>query len=152
MDGQPEVALVVERHRRELAQRVLAVEHPAVGAGEQGIGHVPDALLDGRAGLGARAGALDPLALQIERDGASGEGPPARIGDGDAGPADAARRIEEREGLFLARPRGAPPEACRHQGMAIVVERGQYAKGLHDGGGEHVGVSREGVRSDVDHA
>ena len=37
MDCQLEVALVVERHRRELAERVLAVEHPAVGAGEDKI-------------------------------------------------------------------------------------------------------------------
>jgi len=32
LDGQLEVALVVQRHGRELAQRVLAIEHPTVGA------------------------------------------------------------------------------------------------------------------------
>ena len=61
MDGQLQVPLVVERHRRDLAERVLAVEHPAVGAREQRVGDVADALLDRRVGLGAGAGALDPL-------------------------------------------------------------------------------------------
>ena len=43
MDRQLQVALVVERHRRDLAERVLAVEHPAVGAGQQRVGDVADA-------------------------------------------------------------------------------------------------------------
>jgi len=30
---QREVALIVERHGTQLAQRILAIEHPAVGAG-----------------------------------------------------------------------------------------------------------------------
>ena len=33
--------------RRDLAQRVLAVEHPAVGARQQRIRDVADAVLDG---------------------------------------------------------------------------------------------------------
>ena len=41
--GNLEVAQVVERHAVDLAEGVLAVEHPAVGAGEQGVGHVADA-------------------------------------------------------------------------------------------------------------
>ena len=39
-----QAALIVERHRGHLAERVLAVEHPAVGAREQRIGHVAEAL------------------------------------------------------------------------------------------------------------
>ena len=42
---QLQVALVVQRHRRHLAERVLAVEHPAVGARQQRVGDVADALL-----------------------------------------------------------------------------------------------------------
>ena len=68
MDGQLEVALVVERHRRQLTERVLAVEHPAVGARQQRVRDVADALLDSGVGLGGRAGALNPLALEIPRN------------------------------------------------------------------------------------
>ncbi len=50
-DGELEVALVVEGHRGDLAERVLAIEHPAVRAGEQGVGHVADALLHRRFGF-----------------------------------------------------------------------------------------------------
>src|SRR5262245_40256691 len=37
MDGQLEVALVVQRHARNLTEGVLAVEHPSVGARQQGV-------------------------------------------------------------------------------------------------------------------
>ena len=50
-DRQLQVALIVERHRRHLAERVFAVEHPAVGAGQQRIGHVPDAAVESRVWL-----------------------------------------------------------------------------------------------------
>src|SRR6476659_8287539 len=65
---QAQVALVVERHAVDLPERILAVEHPAVGAGEQGVGDVADALL--RAGARTRrgTGTLDPLPLQVVRD------------------------------------------------------------------------------------
>ena len=65
MDGQLEVALVVQRHGRDLAERVLAVEHPAVGARQQRVGDVADALLDRRIRPRRGTGALDPLALQV---------------------------------------------------------------------------------------
>ena len=42
-DAHAQVALVVQRHGRHLPQGVLAVEHPAVGAGQQGVGDVADA-------------------------------------------------------------------------------------------------------------
>ena len=48
-EGELEVALVVERHRVDLPERVLAVEHPAVGAREQRVGDVADALAGARA-------------------------------------------------------------------------------------------------------
>ena len=51
-----------------LAQRVFAVEHPAVGARKQRIGHVPDAALDRTARLGAGPGTLNPLTLQVVRN------------------------------------------------------------------------------------
>ena len=46
LDGQLEVALVVQGHCRDLAERVLAVEHPAVGAREERVGHVANAVFD----------------------------------------------------------------------------------------------------------
>ena len=68
MDRNPQAPLVVERHRRHLAERVLAVEHPAVRAGEQRVGHVAQTLLDGRVRTRRRPGALDPLPTEIVRD------------------------------------------------------------------------------------
>ena len=65
MDGQLEVALVVQRHGRDLAQRVLAVEHPAVGARQQRVGDVADAVFDRRIRLRRGTGALNPLALEV---------------------------------------------------------------------------------------
>src|SRR4030095_3255767 len=41
----PSEPLVARRHRRPRADRGLAVEHPAVGAGQQRVGDVADALL-----------------------------------------------------------------------------------------------------------
>ena len=79
VDRQLQVALVVERHRRQLAERVLAVEHPAVGAGQQRVGDVADALLDRRVRPRRRAGALNPLPLQVVRDLAAGERAVARV-------------------------------------------------------------------------
>jgi hypothetical protein len=56
-------------------ERVLAVEHPAVGAGQQRVGDVADALVHRRRGLGAGAGALDPLPLQVGRNRAAVNAP-----------------------------------------------------------------------------
>ena len=72
VDGQFQVALVVQRHRGQLAERVLAVEHPAIGAREQRVRDVTDAALDrrraasrrarcpGSTGVAGRAGMSDP--------------------------------------------------------------------------------------------
>ena len=61
--SQAQVALVIQGHTLGLAQRVLAVEHPAVGAGKQGVSDVADARLHRRARPGGGTGALDPLPL-----------------------------------------------------------------------------------------
>src|SRR5439155_17779341 len=47
MNRQLQVSLVVERHRGQLTESVLAVEHPTVGARQQRVGDVANALLDG---------------------------------------------------------------------------------------------------------
>ena len=80
-DGEPEVALVVERHGADLAERVLAVEHPAVGSREQRIRDVAQPALQARPRLGGRPRALDPLPPQVGRDLAALEPPLAGVGD-----------------------------------------------------------------------
>src|SRR3954463_16517233 len=45
-EGPLQVGRVVRRPRRPLAERVLAVEHPAVGTGEERIRDVADAAFD----------------------------------------------------------------------------------------------------------
>src|SRR5688500_20156343 len=99
MNGQLQIALVVERHRAQLTEGVLAVEHPAVGARQQRIGNVADALVDRRARLGARAGALNPLALQVGRDLAPRELAVARVLYADVRPRDRRLRIEKGDAL-----------------------------------------------------
>src|SRR5207247_9377991 len=68
MNRQLQVSLVVERHRGQLTESVLAVEHPTVGARQQRVGDVANALLDWGPRLGARPRALNPLTLQIVRN------------------------------------------------------------------------------------
>ena len=94
-ERQLQVALVVERHRVDLAERVLAVEHPAVGAREQRVGDVANAL--GRRGARPRrgTGALNPLPLEIGGDLAAVEPAGPRVAHRDAGPAD--RRVRRAE-------------------------------------------------------
>src|SRR5258708_28886992 len=65
MDSQLEVALVVQGHGPELAERVLAVEHPPVGARQQRVRDVADAVFKRRIRLRRGTGALNPLALEI---------------------------------------------------------------------------------------
>jgi hypothetical protein len=67
-DRELEVALVIERHGIDLAEGILAIEHPAVGAREECVGGVPEAAFHARPRPGGGPSALDPLALQIVRD------------------------------------------------------------------------------------
>ena len=103
-----QVPLVVERHRRHLAERVLAVEHPAVGARQQRVGDVADALLHRGARLRRRPGALESLPLQIGKIFAAGEPPGAGIRDREAGAGEPAVGWKELDPLLALLP-GAPP-------------------------------------------
>ena len=151
VDRQLQVALVVERHGGELAECVLAVEHPAVRSGEQRVGDVADALVHRRGGLGARARALDPLPLQVGGNRAAREGAGARVGDPDLRPCDDAGRIEKRDPLALLGPLLAALEARRHHRVPIVVERRQLAQGGDDLGGQNVGVIDQRIRAYFQH-
>ena len=105
VDGELEIALVVERHRVDLAERVLAVEHPAVGAGEQRVGDVAQAALGRGARPGGGARALDPLALEVGRDLAAGEAAFAGIAHTDVGARNERVGFEKSESASLEGPR-----------------------------------------------
>ena len=110
VDGQFQVALVVERHRRDLAERILAVEHPAVGAREQRVGDVAQSRFDRRARPGGRAGALNPLPAKIAGDLAADELAVPGVLHCDLRARDDRLRIEERH---AAVDRARAPHAGR---------------------------------------
>ena len=68
MDRQLQVSLVIQRHGRDLAERVFAIEHPAIGAAQQRIGDVANPGFNGGARPGRGPGALDPLPLKVTWD------------------------------------------------------------------------------------
>ena len=140
MDRQLQVSLVVERHRRDLAERVFAVEHPAVGAAQQRVGDVANARLNRGAGPGRRAGALDPLPLKVARDLAADEVAVPGIANLDRGAADRRVGIEEADRLLARRAVGAALDALGHQPLAIRVETRQDFQCAHGVGSEDVGV------------
>ena len=150
MDGEPQVPLIVERHRRDLAERVFAVEHPPVGAREQRVGDVADALLDRRAGPGRRARALNPLAAEVGRDLAPGEGAVPGILDGDAGPRDRGARVQEGYPLFVACACCPPLDASCHHGFPIGVESRQLFEGVDGVCGVDVLIGMRQVASDLE--
>ena len=139
-ERQLQVALVVERHAVDLPERVLAVEHPAVGARQQRVGDVADAL----GGRGARprrgTGALDPLPLQIGRDLAAVEAAGPGVAHADAGAADRRVRRQERDALALTLAPGAPLDARSHELTAIGIERRERRDRVERGRREHVSV------------
>src|SRR5262245_43210927 len=60
-----EVSLVFERHRRYLAERILAVEHPPVGSRQQRVRHVSNAFVERRVWLRGRTSPLNPLPFEV---------------------------------------------------------------------------------------
>ena len=142
-----EVAVIVERHRLDLPQCVLAVEHPAVGTGEQGVGDVTKAGRQVRPRPRGRARALDPLALQVGRDLGAVEPPCACVADGERGPGNDDRGVEEIDPSPLTRPGGASLDALAHQPFPVVVEGGQCFEGAPRVRSEHVGVLSRDVRA-----
>ncbi len=135
-----EVALVVERHRRDLAERVLAVEHPAVGAGEQRVRGVPQAPLEIRLRTRGRPGALNPLPFEIGGDVAADEVPGARVGDFEGRSRDRGVGIEKADALAALGPIAPALIPRRHHGLAIAVERRQHTQCLNDLWREDVSV------------
>ena len=141
MDGQLQVALVVEGHRRDLAERILAVEHPAVGAREQRVGDVAQSRFDRRAWPGCRAGALNPLSAKIAGDLAADELALPGILHFDLRARDDRLRIEEGQTLSIAHARRTPGDTRPHHGLAFGVERRQRRERGERLGREDVGIS-----------
>ena len=140
LNGQAEVSLVVQRHRAHLPEGVFAVEHPAVGAGEQRVGDVANAGVDGRAGPGRRTGTLNPLALEIPRNLAAREGAGPGIADRDRRARNVRIRIEERDSPAIPCAIGPSGDARGHHGFPVGVERGQRAKRIERRLREDIGV------------
>ena len=131
-EGELEVAVVVEGHGVHLPQRILAIEHPAIGTGKQRVGHVADAGAHVGARLGSRSRALDPLTLEVRRNHRAIEVPRPRIHDGDLGTRDHRCGIEEADPLaaFVA---PLPPRcALDHQLPPTQVEGRQRFQGAED--------------------
>ena len=98
-DGEFEVALVVQRHGIDLTHGILAVEHPPVGPGQQGVGDVANAAFHLGARLRSGPGALDPLSPQIGRDLGTIELPIPGGPHGQLGARNGRARIEESDRL-----------------------------------------------------
>lgn len=111
VNRQFQVSLVVQRHRRHLAERVFTVEHPAIGATQQRVGHVAQASLDRGARARRRAGALDPLPLEIAWNLAADEVAGAGLADGNRRAADGRAWVEEPDSLAPRSAIGAPLDA-----------------------------------------
>ena len=124
-DRQFQIALVVQRHRRQLTERVFAVEHPAVRAGQERVGDVADALRNRGAGLGPGAGALDPLPPQIDGNFRSRETAAARLLHRVTGARHQIVRMEKRDPLVMRRTAGAAVQPRCHHALARVIDRAQ---------------------------
>ena len=124
----------------DLAERVLAVEHPAVGAGEQRVGDVADARLDGRARLGGGAGALDPLALQVVGNLAAVERALARLLHRDLRARDGGGGVEESDAPALAEARGPPLDAFAHDPLPLAIEPRQSLQRVERRRCQHIRV------------
>ena len=148
MKRQLQVALVVERHRPQLAERVLAVEHPAVGAGQQGVRDVADAALDRAAAFGAGPGPLNPLTAQVGGNLTAREPAGARVRDADVGPRNPGVRVEKVDSLPGPRALVAARETAGHDRLAFVVERHQHFERHERFGGQDIVVVADHVSSE----
>jgi hypothetical protein len=122
-EGRLQRALVVQRHRLHLPEGVLAVEHPAVGAGEQGVGHVAQAGVERGAGPRRRPGALNPLPLEVGGDLAAFELPGPDLRDRQARARHLGVGREEVDAAAVPDAGGAALDALAHEAAALGVER-----------------------------
>ena len=129
-DRKLEIALVIERHGVDLPEGILAIEHPAIGAGEERVGGVAKAALQARPRLGGGPGALNPLALQIGRDLTALEVAIAGVLNPDVGARDQRLGVQESDTLAGVRSRLPPRNALGHEFAPVTVERRQDFQSL----------------------
>ncbi len=150
---QAQVALVVERHRRALPERVLAVEHPAIGAREQRVGDVA------QAGVERRRRGGPPVRCPESTDGRARPGSRRhRTGR------PAHRPRQSRCGRWWRRPTGSrrAPVRCRprrparqpglHQRPALAIEGREQFERRDGRRREDVGVARGEGAADLQRA
>src|SRR5262245_42998219 len=102
VDGQLEIALIVERHGRNLAERVLAVEHPAVGAGQKGIRDIANAIFHRCIRFCRGSRPLNPLPLEILGNLTADKITIAGVLNLDLGPSDGRLGVEKSNSLLVS--------------------------------------------------
>ena len=122
VDGLLETPLVVQRHGRNLAQGILPVEHPAVGAGKQSVGGISEVLLERGTRPGGGTGALNPLPSEIARNLASLELSCAGVTDRDSGSWNQGVRREKVDPLHGSCPLRPAADTSLHQGSALGIK------------------------------
>ena len=147
VDRQLQVALVLERHGRDLTERVLAVEHPPVGARQERVRDVSDTRRGRCVRTRRRASALNPLPLQVGGNLAALEPAVAGVLDGDARSGDRAAGVEKRDRLPASRALGPPCDPRPHHLFARRVERRECFERRHSFRREHVRVRGKHVRA-----
>jgi hypothetical protein len=126
MDRQLQVTLIVERHRRDLAERILAVKHPTIGSGEERIGDIANAFIDRRIRLRRRPRPLNPLPPEVIRNLAADEVAVTRILYFDIRASDCGGRVQEPNSFFVPEPRCTPRRAAGQYGPAFRIKFRQH--------------------------
>src|SRR5258708_29774650 len=105
MNREFNISLVIDRHRRQLTECVLAVEHPAVGAGQERMGDIADALVDRRPRFRGGPRPLNSLTGGIGWNLTSGKPSRARVGPREGPPGHPAPRVRKGPAVaILPRP------------------------------------------------
>jgi len=139
-DCELQVALIVKRHGVDLAQSILAVEHPAIGAGEEGIRDVAEPLRGGGSRPGGGPGPLDPLAFEVARNLTTGKGPGAGVSHENAGSRKCAVGGQELQGLPGAQSFQAAVLPLGHHAMPLPIEAGQRGQCVQDRGTQDIRI------------
>jgi hypothetical protein len=117
-----ETPLVVERHLIYLAERILTVEHPAVGARQQCVGDIAQVDFHGGPRPRRWARSLNPLALEIRWNLRTLEGSGSGVANPDFGTRDQAFGIQKLELPPVSEALVAAAQARGHQSRPLRFE------------------------------
>lgn len=149
-ESQLHVPDVVQRHGVDLTQSVLAIEHPAVGSRQQGIGDIAQPRCRGCSGLGRWSGALDPLALQVVGDHRSLETAGPSIGNCDRSSVDDCGLGQKVEVLAIGGSSSAAIDSRVHEVQASSVEGGESLQSRQGFGSVNVRIPIQSGPGDRD--